>query len=127
MQKGKSVMRYPEYNLAMNNTFSRIKKSDLFPFIKKIIIYGSCARDEIRNEDNYFGSRSDIDLFFVLDDSINITNRMILDLRTEIAVDEDTYMEIDSRFTIGDNWETSKSIYFDEIRKDGIILWERNV
>lgn len=120
-------MRYPEYNLAMNNTFSRIKKSDLFPFIKKIIIYGSCARDEIRNEDNYFGSRSDIDLFFVLDDSINITNRMILDLRTEIAVDEDTYMEIDSRFTIGDNWETSKSIYFDEIRKDGIILWERNV
>ena len=52
---------------------------------------------------------------------------MILDLRTEIAVDEDTYMEIDSRFTIGDNWETSKSIYFDEIRKDGIILWERNV
>ena len=99
-----------------------IEQSSLYPYLKQIILFGSCARGEERFD-------SDVDLLLVVDAGIRDLadyKRMYRKLRVDVSSDDWRTVETDLKLTIGDEWETSNATIYLCIRKDGICVWERS-
>lgn len=82
--------------------------------INSIILYGSCARGDFR-------SGSDVDLFILCNEGID--TRALRALRTEV-IPVDLPIEVDLHFGFKPLAE-SQGIYYRNIEKEGIVLWER--
>lgn len=115
-------LRYQPQKDAYLFALDAIKQSPLYPFLQRIILFGSCARGEERFD-------SDVDLLLVFDAEIkNVPDyrRMYRALRVAASSDELYAAETDLKLAIGNAWETSNETIYHCIRKDGICVWERN-
>lgn len=104
---------------ALQYAKEQIKKSKIFPFVRELILFGSCAR----NEENY---KSDVDLLLVLDPAVKTLERYsgsIHLLKSLISTDELNDAETDLKVVIGDDWKTNTSTFYRHIREEGILLW----
>ena len=100
----------------------QIEESSLLPYIQKIILFGSVARQTNSWE-------SDMDLFIELSEKVTELhryNKQIILLKGGISPLNINLPEVDLKIAIGGDWETSNNLFYREIRKDGILLWERN-
>lgn len=85
--------------------------------IKKIILFGSCARDSIR-------STSDVDLLVVSDKSLSRDERNSL----RWLLDEEIGgVETDLVFYSEELYCNDQSTFTRKLREEGIILWEEGV
>ncbi|MGN0483404.1 MAG: nucleotidyltransferase family protein [Lachnospiraceae bacterium] len=104
---------------ALDYAKNEICKSDLFPFIKNIILFGSCARGEEHFE-------SDVDLLLVLDEDIKKIpeySSMIHLLKGSVSSSEFDAVETDLKVMIGEDWRTDPSTFCQFVRKEGIEIW----
>ena len=106
---------------ALNDALAIIKASDVSSFIQSIYLYGSCSR----NEEQW---NSDVDLFVEFKDSFDILKykRQVLRLRSDVNAIDIIAPEVDVHFSIGTDWKDSSLEYYNNIRKDGIKVWENS-
>lgn len=89
-----------------------------YPFIDKIILYGSKARGD-------FAEDSDIDLLFVTDRDIPRSIKFtIYDIIHKHEVDND--LVVSAIFVTALDFETKVSLFIRSAKKEGIVLWSRD-
>lgn len=96
--------------------------SSIFPYIDKIILYGSSAR----GEENW---SSDVDIFLILNDETpRVAIRALHELKGTFldAPFDEKLARVDLHSTFISTWENkNQDFFFCQIKKDGIILWEK--
>lgn len=105
---------------SLNDALNALAQSKLAMDIQHVYLYGSCARGEQEYS-------SDIDLFVVLDSSVkrDVAREEILRLKGTISPTNVNDVPIDLHATIGTGWENDTSIYYKNIRKEGIDIWHK--
>lgn len=115
-------MKYQIHKDAIGYALTTILSSVLFPCLQRIVLFGSVARGTETKE-------SDIDLLLVFSKDVeNIPDylKQYRNLKSDVSSDDLFATECDLKFCIEDEWLTSDATIYQCIRKDGIILWERN-
>lgn len=99
----------------------KIKQSEIAPFVRKLYLYGSCARGE--QEYN-----SDVDLLLELDNSFDEKRyrEKIIILKGSVTPPDLNMPEVDLKIVIGDTWKNSPMLYYQNVKKEGINIWEEN-
>lgn len=91
--------------------------SDVYePYIDAVYLYGSCARGNQR-------FNSDIDL--LLQCSEKFTPDIGRKMRIDAMPDDWNLPEVELKFVMGEGWKTENDQFSRNLRKDGILLWER--
>lgn len=105
---------------SLNYALARLQYSELSPYICQVFLYGSCAR----KKQTY---KSDVDLFVVLKEGIDIDKfkAEIINLKGTVSPTSLDLPEVDMHVTVGNDWQASNMLYYKNIRKDGVELWER--
>lgn len=122
-EKGATNGTQDRHQRMLTQAKERIFQSPVSPYIRELYLYGSMARGEETWE-------SDVDLFLVLDEPETGVDRElkreILYLKGSISGDDIRDPEVDLKVVFGDAWKTSSQIYYDNVRREGIKLWEKN-
>lgn len=101
---------------AMNLAIQELKQCKGFIYVKKIYLYGSCAR----GEEKY---NSDVDLMICVQE--DTPKKVYRELRCAANIGDYTLPEVNVEFTNSDRFSFSRQ--FDcNVRKDGILIWERH-
>lgn len=102
---------------ALEYALGVIKRSPVYPFIENLYLYGSCSRASEKWE-------SDVDLFMELSPAISAHDLKIplRLLKTEVMTDDFNDPEVDLKIVIGPEWRQSDMLFFQNVRKDGILL-----
>ena len=94
----------------------------LEPFVERLILYGSTAR----GEQTY---NSDIDLLLVLTKTKELQKykKYIYMLKSELTSMDQDLPDVDLNIVIGNDWEKNEDLYYQDIRKDGIDIWKKEI
>lgn len=98
-----------------------IRKSSIAPFVKALYLYGSCARGE-----QTYGS--DVDLFLELQpdfDTKKYKDDVIL-LKGRVSPTDINMAEVDLKVVVGDDWRRNQMLYYQNILKEGVDIWQKN-
>ncbi len=98
---------------------NKINESIFVGSVKAIILYGSCARGNAKYT-------SDVDILVEVDESVKQINgykRAALDLVSEGHCIPDDLPDVDIRFQFGDSWRQNPTMYYWNIKREGIELW----
>lgn len=120
---GKKSMAYSVYakrsKVSIEYALDKIRKSRIAPYVQDLYLYGSCARKEQDYD-------SDVDLFLVLSSDIDeaIYHEDLLLLKSNVSPTDSSLPEVDLHIEIGDNWQSSKLMYYENIKKEGIRIWK---
>lgn len=118
------VIKSERHQRTLHKYISSVLSNEFVKYINKIYLYGSCAR----NEQTFY---SDIDLFIVLKESINDDEfwkvKSVLSGECMLCVsDAANDVDIDIHYTKNSEWYSANDFFYEQIRKDCILLWERN-
>lgn len=104
---------------ALRYAINMVQQSVLAPYVKDLILYGSCARKEQKYS-------SDIDLLLVLDERFledkTLRTPMRL-LKSQVSTDDIDDPEVDLKIVVGDEWKSNHMQYYNNIRREGISVW----
>ena len=104
-------------NYAIQYALKQIKGFPVAPYVTKLLLFGSCARLQ-----QTFSS--DVDLLLEVSENITENRRTELvklkGMVTPIDVDAP---EVDLRILVGNAWEKNPMLYYKNIRRDGIDIW----
>lgn len=105
---------------AAQYALEQIKQSKVFPYVKALILYGSCAKKQEQ-------WNSDVDLFLLLDPDMRNQEEMHRNLRllrSDVTTDDISMPEVDLHVAYLDDWNMQvKNRFYQNIREDGITLW----
>lgn len=87
------------------------------PGLNAVILFGSCARGQTR-------PCSDVDLLVLTDDALDRSIKGEISSHLEEPVDE---VSTDIKFYQTNTFYTSDCRFVSEVKKDGIILWRRQL
>ena len=118
------VIKSERHQRTLHKYISHVLKNEFIKYINKIYLYGSCAR----NEQTFY---SDIDLFIVLKENISDDEfwkvKSVLSGECMLCVsDAANDADIDIHYTKNSEWYSANDFFYEQIRKDCILLWERN-
>lgn len=118
------VIKSERHQRTLHKYISSVLSNEFVKYINKIYLYGSCAR----NEQTFY---SDIDLFIVLKENINDDEfwkvKSVLSGECMLCVsDAANDADIDIHYTKNSEWYSANDFFYEQIRKDCILLWERN-
>ena len=104
---------------SIDYAISIIKESRIFPFVDKLLLYGSCARQDQRYD-------SDVDLFLVLKPNIDLDvyRDDLIRLKGDVSPVDFDLPEVDLHSTVGNVWETSNMLYYQNVKRDGIEIYK---
>ena len=105
---------------AVYYAISKLKDYPLAPYIETIYLYGSCARGEEK-------WNSDVDLCIILKESVKMVPKyspLMHTMKGILSDDKIDSVEVDAKIFIGDEWKTSKTLFCENLRKDGKIIWQ---
>ncbi len=110
------VMRKTRYSI--DYAIKKIKDSPVCPHVAKLYLYGSCARHEQNHN-------SDVDLFLELKNNSNAHDLKddIMLLKGSVTPPATEYPEVDMKVVIGNDWQNNDMLYYKNIRRDGIDIW----
>lgn len=105
---------------SIRHALHAIQDSSVAPFVRRIILYGSCARKEQRYD-------SDVDLLVELSNDLdeNKYHSDVIALIGSVNPSDISLPEVDLKVVVGDDWQKRSTLYFENIRKEGVILWEK--
>ena len=102
---------------AIQYALRQIKKSPVAPYVTKLLLFGSCARRK-----QTFSS--DVDLLLEVSENIPEDFRTeLVKLRSIVSPVDVDAPEVDLRIIIGNAWEKNPMLYYKNIRRDGIDIW----
>lgn len=103
----------------INYAKEQIKKSPLCPYVKRLVLFGSCAR----RQQNF---RSDVDLLLELDPEVqnHDLRQEMLFLKSVVTPPEINKPEVDLKIMIGSEWTDNKMLFFQNVKRDGIDIWQ---
>ena len=100
---------------AIQYALRQIKKSPVA--VTKLILFGSCARRQQ-------AFSSDVDLLLEVSENIPEDFRTeLVKLRSMVTPVDADAPEVDLRIFIGNAWEKNPMLYYKNIRRDGIDIW----
>lgn len=105
---------------ALTYAIEMIKKSEFADYVTAVYLFGSCARGEAK-------WASDIDLLLELSqDARSIPNFSINIHKLKGTISEDDLDSVETVLCvmIGDEWRDSPMLFFRDIRRDGISVWQ---
>lgn len=103
---------------ALDYALNVIRNSPLFPYVVCVYLFGSCAKQTETHD-------SDVDLLMELKPSVELTEELRLPLRmlrSDVTTDSLDDPEVDLKIVVGDEWRSSSMLFFENVRKDGILL-----
>ena len=103
---------------AVSYAINQLNDYPLASYIKEIYLYGSCARGEERFD-------SDVDLCIILKESVKTVPRyspLMHTMKGILSDDKPGSVEVDAKIFIGSEWEASKTLFCENLRKDGKII-----
>ena len=112
------VIPSERHQKSLEFAINKASASRIFPYIKHIILFGSCARGD-------FHWSSDVDLLFIMDDDFGNDAELkndLFTLRGNISPSDSGSPEVDAKFYSETNWNHQNSFFLQNVRKDGIIL-----
>ena len=112
------VIPSERHQMSLEYAVNKASASPIFPYIRNIVLFGSCARGD-------FHWSSDVDLLFIMDDSFNDHTELKSDLftlRGNISPIDSECPEVDAKFYSESNWKNQNSFFMQNARKDGIVL-----
>ena len=97
----------------------QIEESPVAPYLPKLYLYGSCAREEQTYQ-------SDVDLMLELKPTfdINMLRDEIILLKSRVNPAQSDMPEVDLKVVIGNEWEGEHTLYFENIKKEGRNIWQ---
>lgn len=97
----------------------RLRTSELAPYIKHVYLYGSCARKTQTYE-------SDVDLLVELDENTDMEKyrQSIMELKGTISPVSLELPDVDMHVVAGTQWKNSRLLYYQNIRKEGMDVWD---
>ncbi len=116
------ISKSNRHEIALKKAEEKIFQSRLACYAKELYLYGSTARGEEKWD-------SDIDLLLVLELEGNSNKEIKKDityLKGAISGDEPDDPEVDLKVVIGDEWRTSGQTYYNNILREGKMIWQRN-
>lgn len=103
---------------SINHAMRIVKESKIAPYVKKMLLYGSC----VRNEQTY---GSDVDLFLELSQNFPSTlRREAIKLKSDVMPDEKELPDVDLKIVIGQGWKESSLKYYENVKKEGVNIWK---
>ena len=113
--KNSTVVKRSHY--ATQYALRQIKKSPVAPYVTKLLLFGSCARRQQ-------GFSSDVDLLLEVSENIPEDFRTeLVKLRSMVTPVDADAPEVDLRIVIGNAWEKNPMLYYKNISRDGIDIW----
>lgn len=114
------VFKDERFFYSLNYALTKLKESEIAPYIAEVYLYGSCARKEQKYT-------SDIDLFVELgaDADKESVHDAVIQLKGSISPAGLYDVPVEMFVTIGPKWKSSKSPYHKNIRRDGIKIWHK--
>lgn len=109
----------PRHKQAITYAVNQIMESNLCPYVDDVILYGSCSRESARWD-------SDVDICLVLNPDVRKQEdyrRSIHWLKGGISEPNADSAEVDLKILIGDEWEKNQTLFYRNLRRDGISLW----
>lgn len=109
---------YEKSQKSIQYALSKILQSEISPYLESIYLYGSC----VRGDQDY---NSDVDLFAVLskDTDLDSLKDAILFLKGDVIPPETRMPEVDLKIVVGGDWESSKMLYYQNVKKEGVKIW----
>jgi len=115
--KNSAVVKRSSY--AIQYALKQIKESPVAPYVTKLLLFGSCARRE-----QTFSS--DVDLLLEVSENITEDFRIeLVKLRSIVTPIDVDAPKVDLRIVIGNAWEKNPMLYYKNIRRDGIDIWNQ--
>lgn len=112
------VIKSERHQAALEYALKQIKNSPLRPYVQATFLYGSCSRGEEK-----YGS--DVDLLLVLNENFDrkLLRKEMRMLQANVSTDNLEDPEVDMKIVIGNQWEKSRMLYYQNIRKEGKKVW----
>lgn len=113
------MIKSERHQRALDYAIEQIKKSSIYQFVNALYLYGSCSRGS-ENWD------SDVDLFLELNEDFALHPEFRWDMRVlqgAVSSDELYDVETDLKIVVGKAWLLDNSIYYENIRKEGRLIW----
>ena len=103
----------------LNHAISKLKNSTISPLIEHVYLYGSCDR-----KTQNWGS--DVDLLVELSQDVDIEKYKsdIIQLKGSISPVSLELPNVDLHFVVGNSWRKDKLPYYQNVRKEGIDVWD---
>lgn len=105
-----------KFDQALAYAIEEIGKWKYRDYIKKICLYGSCARNEQRAD-------SDVDLYLELENGVPVNELRMLRIRCN--PDDWKLPDVELKIDIGENESRREDLFHKNIQNEGIILWEK--
>lgn len=107
---------------SLSYAFRKIQESPIAPYVSHVWMYGSRARGT-----GDYGS--DIDLLIELSADIDMAQMRneVIALHGRISPPDVDLPEVDMHTTVGAGWKSSRQLYYRNVRKDGIDIWETEI
>ena len=104
---------------AVDYALSQLKSSKVYPYIRHVYLYGSCARKMQSYE-------SDVDLLveFAKNMDVEKFRHEIMDIKSKCASLSTDFPDVDVHITVGPGGKDDKLLYYQNIRKEGIDIWD---
>lgn len=116
------IIRSPRQRKAFEYALDQLKTSPVYPFVRRIILYGSCARKEEKWD-------SDVDLFVEIDPLIKEDlpdyKTCLLSLRSLVNTPQILDPETDLHIELNNDWEDNGGLFYEFVKKEGIEIYSR--
>ena len=103
---------------ALEYALNVIRNSPVFPYVAGVYLFGSCAKQTETWE-------SDVDLLMELRPAVELAEdlrRPLRMLKSDVTTDCLEDPEVDLKIVVGDKWRRSNMLFFENVRKDGVLL-----
>lgn len=119
----KNISKENQWKLSkksIQHAINILKESAIADQISEVYLYGSCARGE-----QHYGS--DVDLFVVLNKEFDAkqNHKDLIQIMSYIQPNSLELPQIDIKFEAGNNWKNRNDLYYVNIRRDGINIWNK--
>ena len=121
------VIQSERQRKALEYALEIIRKSPVFPYVKAVYLFGSCARKEERFD-------SDVDLLLVMREEFEEVaeadrkmRKAARQLSSQVSVHANREPKVDLKLVIGDEWEACKMFFFQNVRKDMVCVYEQEI
>lgn len=115
IQNNKNII--DKSNRSIKYAINQIKRSSIAPYVNRLILYGSCAR-------NQQTISSDVDLLLELKEGIEDSlHSDIIKLKSLVNSKNIDDAEVDMKVVIGNKWENNKMLYYKNIKREGKDIW----
>ena len=112
------IIKSERHQRALEHALNVIRNSPISPYVVSVYLFGSCARQTETWD-------SDVDLLMELHPSVEsneVLRRPLRVLKSNVTSDRLADPEVDLKIVVGNEWRSSTMTFFENVRRDGILL-----